>query len=349
MRDLPIVFREVGFFGFCKRVVKEVFDDQIFTLASALSYSWLFALFPFLLFLLSLVPMLPQNAKDALKTDLPQFLQRTLPAEAFKTVDEFLKRDGMFDKMLEKPRVSFTVLGLVLALWGSSGGIAMTMSSLDRCYDLTRGRSFFRSRGIAVTLTVTTALLIGTMLILLPVATIAKAIFLRYSAEYLNWTPPVLLLAGFDLLRTVLAAACALLALALIYHFGTTVRTRFHYITPGSLFTVLVWLALGWAFRFYVNNYAQYEKTYGTVGGVVVLLLFFYIDAVVLLIGAEIDSEIHYISHNAKEGDTDFRGEPWLHLKPELRVPTMDLSGKAGVREAAERQSEEDGGETGRG
>jgi membrane protein len=315
MRDLPIVFREVGFFGFCKRVFKEIFDDQVFTLASALSYSWLFAIFPFLLFLLSLVPMLPVSAKDALRTGMPDLIQKTLPTSAAGTVNSFLEQDQRFAKMLDQPKVSFTVLGLVLALWGSSGGIAMTMSSLDRCYDLTSGRNFFKARGIAISLTVTTAILIGTMLILLPVASIAKAIFVQYSSEYLNWSPPPLLSAGFDVLRTVLAAACALLALALIYHFGTTVRTRFHYITPGSLFTVLVWLALGSAFRFYVNGYAQYEKTYGTVGGVVVLLLFFYIDAVVLLIGAEIDSEIHYIAYNATEGSTDFTGEPWQHLK----------------------------------
>src|SRR5262249_15846918 len=120
---------------------------------------------------------------------------------------------------------------------------------------------------------------------------------------------PVLVV--FDVSRYLIALAFMFLALATLYHFGPNVRQRLRWITPGSVFCVFVWLALGALFRVFVNRFGKYDQTYGPVAGVVILLLFFYIDAVVLLIGAEINSEIDFISLGLAPGATDFTGEPW--------------------------------------
>ncbi len=96
---------------------------------------------------------------------------------------------------------------------------------------------------------------------------------------------------------------------AVIYYFGINIRQRFNALSPGAIFTIGVWLILGIAFRIYVDRFAlrSYDRTYGTVGGVCILLLFFYIDAVVLLIGAEINSEIDFEVLGVERGTRDFR------------------------------------------
>jgi uncharacterized BrkB/YihY/UPF0761 family membrane protein len=114
----------------------------------------------------------------------------------------------------------------------------------------------------------------------------------------------------------------------MIYFFGLGIRQRFRVLTPGAVFCVLVWLLLGSVFRIYVDTVGKtgYERTYGPVGGVVILLLFFYLDAVVLLIGAEINSEIDFIAYNVKPGCTDFRGKPWDHEKLSAALETESAS-----------------------
>jgi hypothetical protein len=113
----------------------------------------------------------------------------------------------------------------------------------------------------------------------------------------------------FDIVRGLLAVLVALLILALLYHFGPSVKHRWHYLTPGSVFVLASWVLIALAFRYYVNHFGQskYQETYGSVGGVAVLLLLFYIDALVLLIGAEINSEIDFDVLQVPRGSRNFR------------------------------------------
>lgn len=329
MRDFTVAVRQVGFLAFCKRVFKEIFDDQIFTLASALSYSWLFAAFPFMLFTLSLAPLLPAGAKSELKERMGPSLQQVLPDQAYKTIwENFLAKPEAgpgsptkLDKLLDQPRAGFMSLGAILAIWGASGGVAMTMTALDKCYDIQKARKFVHQRGIAMLLTIVTTIMILSVFVLLPLCSLGINLFIEYAARA-NINVNFALLGIVLVARYVIATLLCLVTLAVLYHFGTAARTRWHWLTPGSLFTLLVWIGLALVFRLYVNTYGKYEQTYGAVGGVVILLLFFYLDAAVLLIGAEIDSEINYIAHNAPEGTIDFTGEPWQHLKQREGIRT---------------------------
>jgi membrane protein len=315
MKDLAPVFRRIGFVGLCKRVWQQCHEDGVFPWASALAYSWLFAIFPFFLFLLSLVPYMPKEGKIWIDENLAGVFEKALPRDAYKTIwENYLKVH--IDTLLNSKPTGFLTMGLVLAVWGASGGIAMTCNALDKCYDVDRPRPFYRVRSLAIMLTVIEAVLILAVVILLPIATTLK----RWTANILSNMEhplhvPYWAFWVFDISRYVLALACMFSALALLYYFGPRVRQRFRIFSPGAVFSVVVWLLLGSLFRIYVNHFAngKYEQTYGPVGGVVILLLFFYLDAVVLLIGAEINSEIDYVALNLKPGDSDFRGTPWAH------------------------------------
>jgi len=315
LKDVAPVIRKVGAFRFLVRLWKQVSEDSVFVWAAALAYSWLFAVFPFLLFLLALVPYLPANQKATLYDEAGPTLKKVLPEGAYNTVWEGFLKVKLKGYLDYKPK-GFLSIGLLLAIWGASGGMAMTMAALDRCYDIEKSRPFWKHRPLAVLLTLITASLMLSVIVLLPVSTVVLNWIKNHATDIMPpdvaervVSFPLLLL--FTVARYAIALVFMFLTLATIYQFGPNIRQRLRWLTPGSVFCVAVWLLLGAAFRFYVNKFGKYDQTYGPVGGVVILLLLFYIDAIVLLIGAEINSEIDFISLGLSPGARDFTGEPW--------------------------------------
>jgi hypothetical protein len=142
------------------------------------------------------------------------------------------------------------------------------------------------------------------------------------------------LLIAWQVGRFSLGILLMLATVAIIYYFGPNVKQKWRLLTPGAVFTVVVWVALGGAFRAYIDKYGKYDQTYGAVGGVAILLLFFYIDAVVLLIGAEINSEVDFVSLGLEPGATDFTGKPWANVPQPAPVT---VSADTSVRGAAAR------------
>src|SRR4051795_12093368 len=160
LSDVPRVFQSVGPVAFAKRVWEEMNDDQLFTWASALAYSWLFAVFPFLIFLLTLVPLLPQNVITEAYTRIQVGLYEWLPANSAWTLWENIRR------VLDGPPRGLLSIGLLVTIWAASGGVNMTMTALDRCYEIERGRSFLHRRLVAIAITVVVASMIVAVLVL---------------------------------------------------------------------------------------------------------------------------------------------------------------------------------------
>src|SRR5215210_3925030 len=136
LRDVPHVLRTVGPFAFMRRVWRQGSEDQLMTWASALAYSWLFAVFPFFIFLMTLVPYLPIGTKETVRKELHDivYLSPKPAADAlWSNVETHLLNPTPGSVWLR-------VGGLVLALWAASGGMAMTMNALDKCYELKEGR-----------------------------------------------------------------------------------------------------------------------------------------------------------------------------------------------------------------
>jgi membrane protein len=180
----------------------------------------------------------------------------------------------------------------------------MTMTALDRCYELRSGRWYYVQRPLAILLTIVVATLILLVAVLLPVGGVVKAWVIRHDWQGLGAGSPWLL--AFDIARWGLAVLFMVSILTVLYHFGPAVRHRFQWITPGAVFCIIVWVALGLVFRLYIERFVNYNKTYGTVGGAAVMLLFFYIDAAVLLWGAEINSEIDFEVLKVQRGTRNF-------------------------------------------
>jgi membrane protein len=295
--DIRKVHRSIGLPGLAKRVWREVGEDHLFAWAAALAYSWLFAAFPFLIFLMSLLPYLPENTRKAAEEELGTIARQTMPDQAAETL---LKN---VSDILDKPRTGLLGVGLLLTLWGASGGLNMTITALDRCYEVDRGRPFYKQRPVAVGLTLCVATLVIVLMILLPIGTIAIRWLVENAHAYVHtglfWT--------WRILRYPMSLLVMCTILHVVYQYGPSIRQRFNFFTPGALFAIVVWILLGAAFRLYVNKFGRYNETYGAVGGVAILLLFFYIDAAVLLIGAEINSEVDFEVLRVPRGSRDFR------------------------------------------
>jgi membrane protein len=287
-------------------VWKQTNDDGIFVWASALAYSWLFAVFPFLILILSLVPYLPQNTRDQAKQAITSSISTMLGKEA-ATINSNV------DVVMNNRRNGWLGIGLAVSLWVASGGMSMTMSALDKCYEVKKPRSYIHQRAVAMAITIGVTLCILIIIVLMPVG----EAFGQWAASRGRISLPMKI--AFDIARYTVSVWFSIVVLGIIYHFGPNIRQRLQLLSPGAAFCTVVWFLLDGVFRIYIDKYAKYDQTYGTVGGAAILLLFFYIDALVLLVGAEINSEIDF----ERLGVAERVSEKSVIIQDTPAVPTM--------------------------
>jgi membrane protein len=304
LSDIPKAVRAIGLWGLIKQIGHEVNQDNLLTWAAALAYSWLFSIFPFFIFLLALLPHLPIQAKVEAQHAIHTLIYQ-LPHESAQAL--WMNVQQGLDGLLNQPRRGMLYFGLIVALWVASGGTSMVLSALDRCYELKVSRSFVHQRAVALGMTVLVMAMVLLVVCLLPVASLVEDWLLSHR-RLSHFTP---LLIAFNAARWAMAGFVLLSLLTLIYNNGPYIRQKFQWFTPGGVFCIVVWIMLGIGFKLYMDRLGSrsYDLTYGTVGGVVILLFFFYIDALVLLIGAEINSEIDFIVLKVPRGTRDFRCE----------------------------------------
>lgn len=298
LRDAGAVLRKVGPFQFLKRLLIQIDEDNVFAWASSLSYSWMLALFPFLIFLLTLIPYLPYGAKEAASDQIHGIIA-TLPKAAATTLNDFV--NPRLNDLLEKEQKGLLTVGILVTLWAASGGIAATTTALDKAWDVDAKRSFVRRRTSAVGLTLIVSVLLMVILFLLPIGTLIKHWFWHWSKGE-HWLAVVVI----DVVRWMIGVVVMFLVIEVVYFFGPNVKQRWRWVSPGSLFCAAIWVGLGLVFKVYVDKFGKYSETYGAVGGVAVLMLVFYFDALALLVGAEINSEIDFELLGVERGSRDF-------------------------------------------
>ncbi len=270
-----LTFKELA-----KRVWNEANKDNVWGSAAELAYYFLFALFPMLIFLTTLVGFLPDFQQTLLSA-----LARTLPAEVMKLVvntlhDVTINRSG-----------GLLSIGIIGMLWSASGGVVSLMDALNIAYDVKEGRSFWKQRLISVGLTIGLSLFIvaGTLLIMF-----GDKFSIRLSqALGLGVTFKLI----WSMVDYLLGLALILAGIELFYFFGPNVKQKWRWTSPGGVFAVASIVIGSLLFSFYIRYAPSYSATYGSLGAVMVLMLWLYIFGLVLLIGAEVNSEIYQASN----------------------------------------------------
>ena len=266
-----------------KRTATAFNDDNLLSRAAELGYYFLFALFPTLVSASAIFGLFARSAGD-IYVKLLNYLSLVVPKEALGIVLD------TFNQTAQHSSGGKVTFGLAAAIWSASVGFSAIQDTLNTVYKVKETRPFYKARSSAMLVTVllaieTTltlgALLGGTVLSHLVRAHIwHKRLGLAYGV-------------GIHLVFDVISLALNLLLFATIYYFGPNVKNkRFRYFTPGAALGIFGWIASSLALRVYLHYFDSYSVTYGSLGAVIILLTWFYITGLMLLTGAEINSEI---------------------------------------------------------
>ncbi|MBI3804112.1 MAG: YihY/virulence factor BrkB family protein [Nitrospirae bacterium] len=259
------------------RVWREANKDDVFGAAAELAYAFLFALFPLLLFLVTLIGYLPiDDLFGKILTSLSGFL----PQEALVLIQDNIAA------ITQQKRGGLLSFGLLATLWAASRGVVSLCSGLNKVYDVEESRPWWKVQLIAIGLT----LGVSIFAILAAILMIFGGAIGQALADQIGLGP--LFQIGWNVARFLIAGITMTFVLAVLYYFGPDVEQSWHWVTPGSVIAVLSWILTSLAFSYYVGHFGSYNKTYGTIGAVIILLTWMYLTGLMILIGGEINSEI---------------------------------------------------------
>lgn len=267
----------------------EINKDNVFNGAAALGFYLTLAIFPAMILLMSIIPYLPIDQVDEALMDM---LGQALPEEAYGIVE------GVVVEVTADRRGGLLSFGLLGTLWAASTGMYAIMQQLNITYNVKEARSFLRARAAAVVLSILFGLLVVGAFSLIVLGGVIE----DWIGSQLGF--PDVLLMVFAVFRWVVIVLALLLGFAMIYRFAPNVEQKFSFITPGSVLGVLMLIVVSIGFAIYTSNFADYNATYGSIGAVIILMLWLYIAGLVILIGSEINVLVeHYSSTGKRKGE----------------------------------------------
>jgi|SRR5215471_5923082 len=285
----------LGWTELLKRTIKGTIADNIVDLAAQQAYYFFFALFPALLFVIGIASFFPLQT---LTGDAINLLGRFAPQIVTQIIAEAMQSLG------QQNNGGVLTFGFLLALWSTSGAMTAIITTLNAAYGVTESRPWWKMRLIAIGLTVGIAVFILTSMFLV-IAGPSLAGHLAHTfglGRAFTWTWwavqwPII----FVLVAT---------AIGLVYYFAPDVEQDWVWITPGSIVATLLGLVISVALKLYYEYVpSALNPTYGAIGGIMVLLLWFYAAGIALLFGAELNAEIEHASPYGKDPGERFPGE----------------------------------------
>jgi len=267
----------IGWTVIFRRTGHQIYRGQCFGWAAALAYYSFLALFPALLFVVSVASFLPiQQTVD----QVVEMVSRIAPGDVVAIAREQLLQ------ITDKPHGRLLALSLLGTIWSMSSGMAALIGTLNQAQHISDGRSWWRIRATAIALTGALTLFLAlsfTLAMAGPTAAEHVATWLNVGSAFtISW----------QIVRWPTAFAAAVVAIGSVYHFAPDVKREFVWITPGSVAAAALWLIVSLAFKWYVFHFGNYQKTYGAIGGVMVALLWLYFSGLAILLGAQLNATI---------------------------------------------------------
>jgi len=264
--------------GFWKSFAVDFYNsvrlDNIFNGAAALAFYLMLAIFPGAIFLLSLLPYLPVPNLDK---NIMDILSQTLPGDAASLFT------GVVDSVMSTRSGGLLSFGFLFTLWSASSGLYSMMQQLNTTYGIKETRPFWKLRGTAMALVFFFLVFIVGAFGLV----VFGGVIERLAASFLGQSEALILF--FALLRWIVIVFFVLTGFAVIYYFGPDKKQNFRLLSLGNITGSLLLIVASLGFNLYVSRFANYSATYGSLGAVIILLLWFYISGLTLLIGSEIN------------------------------------------------------------
>lgn len=328
---MPFTHGRLGLVEFFKESFAQASEDHLGAFAGNLTYAALFALFPFIIFLLSLLAIF--HATNLVNT-LLQKASHTLPANMVALIGTQLKRIAT-----TKATGAFTfgaIIAILGALWGVSGAFRGVMEALNVMYNVQESRRFVKKYGVSIVL----SLMTSALLVAAGVLVVAGPAISNYIARHIGFGRLFVIL--WEILQWPVLVVVVLLAFGLMYYFAPNVQQEFKWITPGAAIALLFWLLYTLLFSLYVNNVGghSYSATYGALAGIAIFMIYVHQTAYFFLLGAEMNQviEVHIPEEERASGSSD--AETLVTPPPRTSVATHppriefapDASSDAGSR-----------------
>jgi membrane protein len=278
-----------------RRVWQSIQDDNIFGYAAQLSYYFFFALFPLLIILITIFGFFADDG-TSLRSDMLRYLARAMPPSAYGLIAQTL------EEITKAASGGKVWLGVGAALWAASNGMGAIVSGLNVAYGIKESRPWWKVQLITLALTLSLSLMV-----------ISGLALVFYGGKIggviaANHGFGTLFTSLWQIAQWPLGLFLIVLFFSAVYYFAPAPHgQRWHFISPGALIGLTLWLLVSLGFRLYLHYFNSYSKTYGSLGAVIILLLWFYLMGAAILIGGEINSEIaaqkHEIEGQVPEGD----------------------------------------------
>ena len=294
-----------------QRTWRGLMEDRVFGHAAELGFYFLFALFPTLLSASSILGLAARSAHQ-FYDKLLSYMAVVIPTAALGTVL------STFNETTAAATSGKITFGLIAAIWSASVGISAVQDTLNAVYRIEDSRSYFVARIQAIGLTI--------LLTVLVTLGLASMLLGDYFARFADRSIPEILLrhavtVAFRMVSWIAASALLALTFAVLYFWAPdSKRRRWHWLTPGGAIGIIGWLLASLGLRLYLHFFNTYTVTYGSLGAVIILLMWFYITGLMLLLGAEINGQIEAAAAEKElrtGGRTDSPSEiPFLHASP---------------------------------
>ncbi|WP_022792362.1 YihY/virulence factor BrkB family protein [Marinococcus halotolerans] len=261
---------------YMKDLINEFQEDKVPLLAAAQAYYYILSVFPLLIFALTILPFLNLDPNMVMN-----FITRSVPPDTAALFEDNITT------LVQEPQGILFVVSLLGALWSASNGINAFIKSSNEAYDVEETRSFIKVRLLAIALTFS---MVVTLIIAIVLPMFGN-VLISFLTSLLSLPPQTELL--FQVLRWVIGITVMTVMLLLLYRFAPNKTLKWKEILVGALTAALLWQVVSLGFSFYVSNFGSYSATYGSLGGVIILLLWFFLTGLVLMIGAEMNVIIH--------------------------------------------------------
>lgn len=272
--------------SYAKELGQEFKKDHATTLAAAQAYYYLLAIVPLLILLLAILPYLqidPQRAVD--------FIGTILPGEVANTFEDTIV------SVVTTPSGGLLTFGILGTLWSASNAMTAFMEATNQAYDVEETRSFFVKKGLAIVLTLFMLIAVIVALIL----PIFGGTIINVISEFLSLPEQTEII--FQVLRWVISIVVMSLVLAMLYKFAPNKNFPFKEVIIGAVIATVLWQLVSLGFSFYVSNFGSYSATYGSLGGLIVLILWFFLTGLILVVGAEINAILHRHRHAKSDSE----------------------------------------------
>ena len=260
-------------------------NDDIMSSAAQTAYYFVFSLFPFLLFIVTMIGYIPQLSHIDNLDFLAEFIQRN----AYQILN------SLWEEIVANRSGTLLSFGLVVAIWISSAGVKSLICGFNRAYDQDENRGFILKELVAINFTIQFSLVIITALILI----VFGELIGRQLAALMGLAHPTVAL--WENYRIIIALLTLVIAFVFLYHGTPNLHLRMRDVIPGAIAAALGWLIISIGFAVYANNFAHYSVVYGSLGGAIVLLLWFYLSAIIILMGAELNAALAFRKNNMEK------------------------------------------------